>query len=243
MTIPRWNPPQHPSRQEQFLLRRLTRTRKLFGFLREHRHELFDDAFQDELETMYRDTGAGKEPLAPAQLAMGILLQGYVGASDAEAVELTVVDPFPVRRELAMRLGAQHAFGPEDPLEQREFDIAIEASGNAQALNTAINSVAFGATVVVCSWYGTKPAPLVLGGAFHRRRLRIVSSQVGTIDAALQPRWSRERRMRLALELLPSMPLEPLISHRVPFDEAARAYRLVDECPDQTVQVVLTYAA
>jgi hypothetical protein len=92
MTIPRWNPPQQPTRQEQFLLRRLTRTRKLFGFLREHRHELFDDAFQVELEAMYRDTGAGKVPVAPAQLAMAVLLQGYVGASDAEAVELTVVD-------------------------------------------------------------------------------------------------------------------------------------------------------
>jgi hypothetical protein len=92
MSIPRWNPPQQPTRQEQFLLRRLTRTRKLFGFLREHRHELFDDAFQAELEAMYRDTGAGREPIAPAQLAMALLLQGYVGASDAEAIELTVVD-------------------------------------------------------------------------------------------------------------------------------------------------------
>jgi hypothetical protein len=92
MTLPRWTPPQQPTLQEQALLRRLTRTRKLFGFLREHRHELFDDAFQQELETMYRDTGAGKEPVPPAQMAMAVLLQGYVGASDAEAVELTVVD-------------------------------------------------------------------------------------------------------------------------------------------------------
>src|SRR5438067_1774119 len=92
MPVPRWCPPQEPTRQEDFLLRRLTRTRKLFGFLRLHRHELFDDAFQTELEAMYRDTGAGKDPLPPAQLAMAVLLQGYVGASDAEAVELTVVD-------------------------------------------------------------------------------------------------------------------------------------------------------
>jgi hypothetical protein len=70
----------------------LTRTRKLFGFLREYRHALFDDAFQSELESMYRDTGAGKPAVAPAQMAMAVLLQGYVGASDAEAVELTVVD-------------------------------------------------------------------------------------------------------------------------------------------------------
>ena len=78
--------------QEEVLLRRLRRTRKLFGFLREHRTEIFDDAFQTELEAMYRDTGAGKDPIMPALLAMATLMQGYVGASDAEAVELTVVD-------------------------------------------------------------------------------------------------------------------------------------------------------
>ncbi len=155
--------------------------------------------------------------------------------------ELCVVDPLPIRRELAMRVGADHAFGPEDPLPHGEFDLAIEVSGHAEALNTAINSVAFGATVLVCSWYGTKPVPLMLGGAFHRRRLRLVSSQVGTIDAALQPRWSRERRMQVACTLLPEVHLEPLISHRISFDAAAEAYRLVDECPQQTVQVVLTY--
>jgi hypothetical protein len=92
MTIPRWTPPIALSRQEQFLMKRLDRVRKLFGFLRQHRHALFDQAFQEELEGMYRGNGAGKSPVPPAQLAMAVLLQGYVGASDAEAVELTVVD-------------------------------------------------------------------------------------------------------------------------------------------------------
>lgn len=73
-------------------MKRLVRTRKLFGFLRAHRSELFDDAFQDELATMYRDTGAGKEPIPPALLAMATILQAYHGMSDAEAVEMTVVD-------------------------------------------------------------------------------------------------------------------------------------------------------
>jgi hypothetical protein len=49
-------------------MKRLDRVRKLFGFLRQHRHELFDDAFQDELEGMYRKTGAGESPVPPAQL-------------------------------------------------------------------------------------------------------------------------------------------------------------------------------
>jgi hypothetical protein len=91
MTIPRWSPPIEPSKLEARILKRLGRTKKLFAFLREHRHELFDDSFQDELAAMYRDTG-GKEPVAPAKLAMGLLLQSYVKASDAEAVELTVMD-------------------------------------------------------------------------------------------------------------------------------------------------------
>lgn len=92
MTIERWRPRTTCTKQEELLLRRLGRTRKLFAFLREHRDELFDDAFQDELASMYRDTGAGKEPVPPALLAMATLLQGYLQVSDAETVEMTVVD-------------------------------------------------------------------------------------------------------------------------------------------------------
>jgi hypothetical protein len=92
MAFTRWTPRQNTTKQEEFLLRRLRRTRKLFAFLRDHRQALFDDAFQAELESMYRDTGAGQEPVPPALLAMIALLQSYLGVSDAEAVELTVVD-------------------------------------------------------------------------------------------------------------------------------------------------------
>jgi Transposase DDE domain/Transposase domain (DUF772) len=92
MTIARWTPAVPPTRQEQFLLKRLDRVRKLLGFLRWHRHELFDEAFQDELASMYRTTGAGREALPPAMMAMAMLMQGYLGISDAEMVELTVVD-------------------------------------------------------------------------------------------------------------------------------------------------------
>ena len=70
----------------------MKRTGKLFAFLRLYRHELFDNAFQSELDGMYRESGEGKQPVAPALLAMVVLLQGYTGASDAQAVELTIVD-------------------------------------------------------------------------------------------------------------------------------------------------------
>ena len=100
----RWKPAVPLTKRETFLVKRLGKVRTLFAFLRLHRHEIFDDAFQAQLETMYRQSG-GDDPLPPAMLCMAILLQGYVGASDQEAVELTVVD---LRWQLALdRLGAE----------------------------------------------------------------------------------------------------------------------------------------
>jgi hypothetical protein len=88
----RWRPRLDLTKQEKLLMKRLTRVRALFGFLRLNRHLLFDDAFQEKLEGTYRQTGAGDAPHPPAMLCMVLLLQGYVGASDAEAVELSVMD-------------------------------------------------------------------------------------------------------------------------------------------------------
>lgn len=92
MSVPRWNPSTIMTAREQKLLTRVSKHRKLFAFLYQVRRELFDDAFQDELAEMYRDTGEGKLPVSPALLAMATLLQAYTGASDAEAVELTASD-------------------------------------------------------------------------------------------------------------------------------------------------------
>lgn len=104
MALERWTPREDYTKQEERLLHRLRKTRKLFAFLRDHRRELFDDAFQAELESMYRSTGAGKNPTPPAFLAMVVILQSYLGISDAEAVDLTVMD---LRWQMVLdRLGA-----------------------------------------------------------------------------------------------------------------------------------------
>lgn len=112
----RWRPPVEASRKEEFILKRLKRTRKLFAFLRLHRHELFDDAFQAELEGMYRQTGAGEAAVPPAVLCMALLLQGYMGVSDAEAVELTMLD---MRWQLVLDcLGAEEPLFAQGTLQQ-----------------------------------------------------------------------------------------------------------------------------
>jgi hypothetical protein len=88
----RWNPPRELSKREAIIMKLVEKTRKLFKFLRLHRHELFDDAFQEELESMYRRTGAGSEPKPPAFMCMLLLLQGYLQTSDAETVPLLAAD-------------------------------------------------------------------------------------------------------------------------------------------------------
>jgi hypothetical protein len=88
----RWNPPVRCSARETGLLKLAGKSRKLLVFLRERRHEVFDEGFQAELESMYRDTGQGEEPQPPALLCMAMLLQGYLQVSDAEAVRLSATD-------------------------------------------------------------------------------------------------------------------------------------------------------
>lgn len=112
----RWKPRRALTKKEELLMKRLRRTRKLFAFLRLHRDELFDREFQDELEGMYRDTGAGSDPIPPAQLCMALILQGYLGVSDAEAVELTIVD---ARWQMVLDcLGAEDSLFAQGTLQQ-----------------------------------------------------------------------------------------------------------------------------
>jgi len=68
------------------------RRAKLFVFLRQHRHELFNDAFQAELATLYQDSELGQPPIPPAQLALATILQAYAGVSDDEVIEALTMD-------------------------------------------------------------------------------------------------------------------------------------------------------
>ena len=85
-----WFVPEGLTVAEQRVAARAAKGRKLFVFLRDCQRALFDEAFQQELLGMYRQTGAGKPPVAPARMAMVTLLQAYTGVGDQEAVELTV---------------------------------------------------------------------------------------------------------------------------------------------------------
>ena len=86
-----WSPPIELSALEEKVAKRI-RKAKLFTFLRRRRHELFDDEFQMELATLFKDSSVGLSPIPPAQLALFIILQAYTGVSDDEAIEAIEMD-------------------------------------------------------------------------------------------------------------------------------------------------------
>ena len=86
-----WRPPVEPSPAEQSVIKAVRRA-KLFVVLREHRHELFDEQFQDELAEACVDSPKGQPPVPPARLALATILQAYAKVSDDEVIEATVMD-------------------------------------------------------------------------------------------------------------------------------------------------------
>jgi hypothetical protein len=86
-----WHPPVELSHGEHIVITRIKRA-KLFVFLRYHRHELFDDAFQEELVALYAPSLRGHPPIPPARLALATILQAYTGASDDEVIGATLMD-------------------------------------------------------------------------------------------------------------------------------------------------------
>jgi transposase-like protein DUF772 len=86
-----WQPPIELSQTEQAIVKRVKRA-KLFVFLREHRHEMFNAAFQGELSGLHRDSKRGQPPIPPAQLSLATILQTYTGVSDDEVIEATTMD-------------------------------------------------------------------------------------------------------------------------------------------------------
>ncbi|MDP8957919.1 MAG: zinc-binding alcohol dehydrogenase [Actinomycetota bacterium] len=123
----------------------------------------------------------------------------------------------------------------------RGVPLVVEASGSPEALGGALDLLAHEGAALVVSWYGTKPVSLPLGGAFHRRRLSIRSTQVSTIPASLSDRWDRQRRRRAAGRLLGELPLASLATHTFPAPRAAEAFEAVDRGDEGLMHAALCY--
>ena len=188
----------------------------------------------------------GEAVLVTGQGIVGLLIAMLL--RKAGATPIVTADLHERRRAASAAAGADHALRPDTDLVEalleltdgRGVDVAIEVSGSPAALQACIDAAAFAGTIVVASWYGTHDVSLSLGGRFHRRRLRVVSSQVSTLDPALAPRWDRARRTAVVSELLNELPLNTLITHRFPFSDYKEAIRVAgSKGRQQAIKVML----
>jgi 2-desacetyl-2-hydroxyethyl bacteriochlorophyllide A dehydrogenase len=145
---------------------------------------------------------------------VGLLCAGL--AARLPGVTVTIIDRERSREPLAQAMGAAFSRPAEAP---GENDLVIHTSASDAGLTLALNIAAFEATIVEASWYGDRLVQVPLGGAFHSRRLRIVSSQVGAVAPSHRGRYTHRQRMEEALKLLADERFDGLLGEEVPFEE------------------------
>ena len=182
----------------------------------------------------------GERVVVVGQGVVGLLTTALL--AEMPLVALTAVDPFAERRQRAERLGAT-ALSPEVAAAElgATADLTYELSGNPRGLDLAVALTGDYGRVIIGSWYGSKPVALDLGGRFHRAHMRLIGTQVSNMAPEWRGRWTKERRLDVAWEMIRRHRPQQLITHRLPLARAAEAYRLLDEQPQLAVQIVLTY--
>jgi 2-desacetyl-2-hydroxyethyl bacteriochlorophyllide A dehydrogenase len=194
----------------------------------------------------------GEQVVVFGQGIVGLLLTALLGKMPLAG--LLTLDRYPNRRLVSESFGAQASLDPTegeiqaklrsmmpDSLIYSGADLTYEVSGQSEALDQAIAVTGYHGRVVIGSWYGRKRADLDLGGAFHRSRIRLISSQVSNIAPELTGRWTKARLLGLAWRMLVEIDPAPLITHSFKFSEAPAAYELLDRHPGEAIQVVLRY--
>ena len=187
----------------------------------------------------------GERALVLGQGVIGLLVAALLHEFPLET--LVTSDCYEIRRLASQDIGIRTSFDPTqksqpEPL-QNNFDLCIELSGRPETLNDALALTAFSGRILIGSWYGEKRAEIDLGGAFHRSRIKLISSQVSSIAPELRGRWDKARRFEVALEALKRIQPQKWITHRFPIEEAAKAYELLDHNPQETIQVLFDYQA
>ncbi len=171
---------------------------------------------------------------------------GVVGALVAwlcgqiPGTHVTLLDIDPSRAALAEKLGVEFALPGRA---HGDCDLVVHASGHESGLATAIELAGDEATVLEMSWYGAGSVAAPLGGAFHSRRLKIVSSQVGKVSPTHRARWTHRRRLAAALALLNEPRLDALLAPSVSFNELPAALPRIFAPGSRVLCQVIDYPA
>jgi hypothetical protein len=147
---------------------------------------------------------------------------GVVGAlvgflcAQIKGAEVTIIDIDPAREALARVLGLKFATPAAAPA---ACDFVFHCSASAEGLTTALNIAADEATIVELSWFGAGTVAVPLGGAFHSRRLKIISSQVGKVAPSRRAAFTHRQRLEAAIKLCAHPQLDALLAPAIAFGE------------------------
>lgn len=183
---------------------------------------------------------------------LGVLGQIVAQLARINGAYVIGVDGIASRRELALKLGADEVLGPTDggiaewvraKTDGRGADVCLEVSGNYDALQEAIRTVAYSSRVCVAGFMQGEGIGLRLGEEFHHNRVALVSSQISGVSQTLQHRWNEYRLASTAVRLAEEgkLRLIELISHEIPTDDVSSAFAILDTNPQDALQVVLKF--
>jgi 2-desacetyl-2-hydroxyethyl bacteriochlorophyllide A dehydrogenase len=195
------------------------------------------------------DIHLGETVAVFGQGVLGLLATRLVRLSGGTVV---AVDAVPGRLQKALEYGADTILDARDGTvghqirrltEGRGADVAIEISGSYPALQEAIRAVAVNGRVVTAGFYQGEGVGLRLGDEFHHNRVSLICSQIGGVPPSVAGRWNQIRLNQTFLRLASSGQIDPvgLVTHLIPVQEAAAAYRMLDRSPHEALQVVLTF--
>jgi NADPH:quinone reductase-like Zn-dependent oxidoreductase len=154
-------------------------------------------------------------PIAVVGAGVVGALVGHLLAREPGA-KVTLVDVNPAREQLARALGLRFARPDDAPT---DCVLVVHTSATAAGLATAIATAADEATILELSWYGDGNVAVPLGGAFHSRRLKLVSSQVGKVAPSRRATVTHRQRLEQALALLADPRFDILLAPAVSFLE------------------------
>lgn len=183
---------------------------------------------------------AGKRVVVLGQGSVGLLFTSELRNMNAR--QLITIDPIDHRLEVSRRLGAHLVINPtrQDPVEavaeatdNRGADLVIEASGDPQALDWAIQMARMYATVVL---FGIPEDDRMNVDYFaaQKKQLMLLSAVSATCEDPARPvRWAVDIKCKQGSDL------SWLITHRCSFEDASKAYDLYSRRADGVLKPVM----
>jgi threonine dehydrogenase-like Zn-dependent dehydrogenase len=166
--------------------------------------------------------------------AIGMLTAKLARMAGASLV--AVSDPVPIRREIALKAGADLAFDPtsddyglilRDYTGGRGLDAVIETSASYSALQQGLRALAYGGTLASVGWFKEREVTMHFGQEGHFNQQKIVFSRACSDPNNDHPRWNFSRIKEEAWQILCKGLIsgDDIVTPIVPFSEAPSAYR------------------